>query len=364
MATRKIIIDTDCGGDDAVGIMAVLTAPTTTIAAITAVWGNVDVDQGMENLGKILDVFDVDIPFYKGASTPLVGERETTVWGGYGRDGFGDAGLPGSARVADQPTTHAAIAITEILRGFAAERAVASAAGGGGGDGTIYQIIALGPLTNLALAIRLDPGAFEILGSETEPSIVFMGGTSEGKGNSSMTAEFNVHCDPEAAHVVFNHRGMPPIAVVPWEATVDCSMTWKFFDEWVGRHLPAGVARNKYQVFIEKIYQRLEVFTRPLDDGTKADTGDDEATQDVTCVIPDAVAVLVACYPDAITDSFTSYSTVERFGRETRGQMCIDWYGTEASMAKKGRWRNCKVVTRANVDMFLNVMKGIVARDE
>lgn len=350
---RKIIIDTDCGGDDAIAIMTALTAPNTEVCAITAVWGNVDVDQGMENLGKLLDVYGRNIPFFKGAPGPLVGDRETVMWGGFGKDGFGDADLPPSKRVAAQSKMHAALAITQLLRGFAKERKA-------GAKDAVYQIVGLGPLTNVALAIHMDPEAFQVLGTESEPSIVYMGGASEAKGNSSMTAEFNIHCDPEAAHVVLNHKGMRPVAVVPWETTVNCPVTWKFFDEWVGRRLPPGTQKNKWQVFIEKIFQRLELFTRPLEDGTKADTGDAEATQDVTCVIPDAVAMLVACYPEAILDSFLSYSTVERFGRDTRGQLCTDWYGTEQSMAKKGRWRNCRLITSADVNRFLKVMMNIV----
>ncbi|KEG12769.1 putative inosine-guanine nucleoside hydrolase [Trypanosoma grayi] len=356
MARRKVIIDTDCGGDDAIGIMTAMTHPDVDVIAITAVWGNVDVDQGMENLGKLLDLYERDVPFYRGAAGPLVTERETVQWGGFGKDGFGDAGFPPSARVAMQSRKHAALALVDILR-----EAKPS-------EDEVYQLVCLGPLTNIALAMRLDPEAFSVLGSDTVPALTVMGGTSEGKGNSNLMAEFNFHCDAEAAFVVFHHKEIrQPLQMVNWEVTVNCAMPWRFYDEWVNRReTPEGresFDQNKSQLFIEKMFQRLEVFTRPDEEGKKADTGDAEATQDITCVIPDAVAMLVALYPESVEDSFLTYVTIEMQGRETRGATCIDWYGTDQSMAKKGRHRNCHVITRVNCDTFLRVMQQIVDFD-
>ncbi|CBH12607.1 nucleoside hydrolase, putative [Trypanosoma brucei gambiense DAL972] len=353
MVHRKLIIDTDCGGDDAIAIMLAMTQPDVEVIAITVVWGNVEVNQGMENIGKLLDLYDADIPFFRGAEGPLVGERETVQWGGFGSDGFGDAGFPPSQRVALQPKRHAALEILKIL-----EEAEPS-------DDVVYQLVALGPLTNVALALRLNPDLFSKLGTDTIPGIVIMNGTSESKGNSNMAAEFNSHCDPEAGVVVLQHKGWKcPVQLVNWEVTVNSPMTWGFYDKLVNREsTPNGrvaVNQNKWQEFIEKLFQRLEAFTRIHDDGTRADTGDAEATQDVTCVVPDAVAVLVAIRPESVLDSFLTYVTVELHGRETRGATCIDWYGTEQSMAKKGRWRNCNVITKVDNEMFLKALRDIV----
>jgi purine nucleosidase len=356
MVRRKLIIDTDCGGDDAIGILAALTHPDVEVIAITVVWGNVNVDQGMENIGKILDLFAADIPFYRGASGPLLGDRETVQWGGFGEDGFGDAGFPPSMRIAHQSTKHAAIALGEILSNISVMEE----------DDEVYQLLCLGPLSNVALALRLFPDLFKNLGSKEFPGVVVMGGTNEGKGNSSMASEFNFHCDPEAARIVFQERPSRfPISLVSWELTVACAMPWRFFDDWISRINAAdgkrkSVNQNRIQTFIEKVFQRLEVFTRPADDGTKADTGDAESTQDVTCVIPDAVAVCVALEPAIVLDQFHTYVTIELQGRETRGATLIDWYGTEQSMAKKGRWRNCNVVTKCSQEHFLKMMTAVV----
>lgn len=355
MVRRKVIIDTDCGGDDAVGIMAALVHPDVEVIAITTVWGNVNVDQGMENIGKLLDLYQLDIPFYRGASIPLLGDRETIQWGGFGADGFGDAGFPPSMRIAHQSKKHAALALVEMLGSINVME-----------DDEVYQLICLGPLTNIALALRIEPNLFHHLGSKEYPGVVIMGGTNEGKGNSSMASEFNFHCDPEAARIVFQDRGLRfPISLVSWELTVSCAMPWRFFDLWLNRVRTAdgerkSINQNRSQTFLEKLFQRLEVFTRPHDDGTKADTGDAESTQDVTCVIPDAVAVCVALEPSFVQDQFETFVTIELQGKETRGATLIDWYGTDQSMAKKGRWRNCNVVTKCDQESFLRLMQAIV----
>lgn len=356
MVRRKVIIDTDCGGDDAVGIMAALTHPDVDVIAITTVWGNVGVDQGMENIGKLLDLFRLDIPFYRGATVPLLGDRETVQWGGFGQDGFGDAGFPPSMRMANQSKKHAALALVDILSSVDVMN-----------EEEVYQLVCLGPLTNIALALRLEPALFKDLGSKDYPGVVIMGGTNEGKGNSSMASEFNFHCDPEAARIVFQDHGHKyPISLVSWELTVACAMPWRFFDLWLSRIRTAegdrkSVNQNRIQTFLEKLFQRLEVFTRPADDGTKADTGDAESTQDITCVIPDAVAVCCALEPSIVQDQFETYVTVELQGKETRGATLIDWYGTDQSMAKKGRWRNCNVITKCDQQHFLRIMEQIVA---
>jgi purine nucleosidase len=357
MVRRKLIIDTDCGGDDAIAIMAALAHPDVEVVMITTVWGNVDVDQGMENVGKLLDLYGREVPLFRGADGPLLGERETVQWGGFGKDGFGDAGFPQSVRPLNASKQHAALALAEVLGSID----VAD-------TGSVWQLVTLGPLTNIALALRLNPQLFDNLGSSEYPGLICMCGAMEGKGNSNMTAEFNVHCDPEAAKIVLMHKQRYPIYYISWELTVNCAMTWDFYDRWIKRQrMPdgsrRGVAQNRVQMFIEKIFGRLEVFTRPADDGTKADTGDSESTQDVTCVIPDAVAMVAALYPDFVEDSFDTFVTVELQGRESRGMTCIDWYGNEQSMAKKGRWRNCKVVTKAKLAVYLEAMANIVARD-
>lgn len=355
---RKLIIDTDCGGDDAVAILMALTHPDVEVVAITTVWGNVDVDQAVENAGKLLDFYDKDIPLYRGAAEPLMGTRETTQWGGYGSDGFGDAEFPRSARAANvSKTKHAAMALVEILSSID----VVSE-----GEDVVWQVVTLGPLTNIALALKLNPNLLANVGGRDIPGLVIMGGTIEAKGNSGLASEFNIHCDPEAARIVFGNRILrSPFYLISWELTVGCAMPWEFFDKWIGRKRVAGgrkvaVNQNRGQILIEKLFGRLEVFTRPTDEGTGPDTGEAEVTQGDTCVIPDAVAMVAALYPNFVSDSVETFATVEVHGHETRGATVIDWYGTDASMQKKGRWRNCRVVTKVDLALFLHAATQIV----
>eukprot|EP01063_Lacrimia_lanifica_P015781 TRINITY_DN22447_c0_g1_i1.p1 TRINITY_DN22447_c0_g1~~TRINITY_DN22447_c0_g1_i1.p1 ORF type:complete len:397 (+),score=115.65 TRINITY_DN22447_c0_g1_i1:121-1311(+) len=355
MVKRKLVVDTDSGGDDAVALMLAFTHPDVQVDLITTCWGNVSVYQAAENVGKLLDFYGLDIPYYVGAEGPIVGVRETVSWEGYGKDGYGDADFPPPER---EPTeaTPSCLALLHYLRKVRPYEE----------SGVIVQLVVLGPCTNLGLALKLDKTICDNLGGDGYPGVVVMGGAYEAKGNSSMSAEFNIHCDPEAAAIVFHHCSVP-IYLVAWELTVDCPITWEWFDWWLGRKKrkeEAGLAvapQNRIQLFFEKLFKRLEEFTRPSKDGEAPDTGDDPVTQDETCVIPDAVAMVAALEPkEFIVESFETHCAVELWGRETRGMTVIDWYGTDASMAKMNRTKNCVLVQEVNKESFLRCMKSII----
>eukprot|EP00756_Hemistasia_phaeocysticola_P060928 Hpha_TRINITY_DN4438_c0_g1::TRINITY_DN4438_c0_g1_i1::g.50483::m.50483 len=349
-----MIIDTDSGGDDAVAVMCAFSQPDVQVMAITTCWGNVEVDQAVENVGKLLDFYGLDIPFYRGAEGPLVGDRETVAWGGYGTDGYGDANFP-------QPfhkttgSEHAAIALVNLLSKVRPYEET----------GEVWQLVILGPCTNVALALKLSPSCCDNLGAPGYPGVIVMGGAIEAKGNSNMAAEFNFHCDPEAAHIVMNNaKPASKIALVSWELCVSCPMAWPWFDAWLARP-PKGkevdvppAQRSRVHIFLERLFAKLEAFTR-TDEHHTADTGDDPSTQDATCVIPDAVAIAAALQPSFMLQTFDTFVTVELSGRETRGVTVIDWYGTDASMKARGRRRNCLVITRGDTAVFLRLMESI-----
>eukprot|EP01060_Flectonema_neradi_P032397 TRINITY_DN513_c4_g2_i1.p1 TRINITY_DN513_c4_g2~~TRINITY_DN513_c4_g2_i1.p1 ORF type:complete len:383 (+),score=74.52 TRINITY_DN513_c4_g2_i1:115-1263(+) len=337
---RKLIIDTDCGGDDAVAMMAAFSHPEVEVIALTCCWGNVGVVQSTENAGKLLDFYGLDIPFYKGAEGPLLGTRETVAWEGYGKDGYGDADFPTAIHQpsADTPACLALLELLKDVKPYDEET-----------NNTVYQLAILGPCTNIALALKLNPNICDNLGGAGYPGLIVMGGAYEAKGNSNMAAEFNFHCDPEAAYILFN-TVTRPVHLVAWEVTVSCPMTWDWFDKWLGR----GGEQNRVQLFFEKLFKRLESFTRARE------TGEEPVTQDETCVIPDAVAMAVVLEPSCILECFDTFCTVELWGRETRGMTVIDWYGTELSMKKADRWRNCSLITKMDQEVFLRIMDSIV----
>lgn len=119
----------------------------------------------------------------QGASEPLVGKFVLSTWGGFGTDGLGD-GLPlelyPGKRKAE--AEHAAVAIIKAAHKHAGK----------------LELLCLGPLTNIALALKLDPSIAKLM-----KHVFIMGGTSFGKGNATASSEFNIHQDPEAAAVVF-----------------------------------------------------------------------------------------------------------------------------------------------------------------
>lgn len=182
-----------------------------------------------ENIYTILRVFNrLDIPFYGGASQPLVMDYSINTWPGHGANGLGDASfLEGGEHHNHEEymkqvnqhvrKEHAVQALIELSKKYEGE----------------IDLIALGPLTNLALGVRMDP----LLASRFR-SLTVMGGSVFGKGNSSMSAEFNFHCDPEAAYVTFQHfpSTSRPLVVVPWETTQSYALTWSEYDSLCHGH--------------------------------------------------------------------------------------------------------------------------------
>ncbi len=181
MDTQKLIIDTDAGVDDAIAIMMALTHPRSEVIALTTVNGNVGVDKVNRNVAHILELFGSDQPFFAGCSRPLVAEAmdSSEVHGSDGLGGVTDK-LPESGRKPGE--IPASLALIELVREHAGE----------------ITLLCLGPLTNLALAVRLNPGIVERISK-----LVLMGGAVSGQGNASPAAEFNILADPEAAAIVF-----------------------------------------------------------------------------------------------------------------------------------------------------------------
>lgn len=188
---RKIpvIIDTDPGVDDLVSILWALSVPKLDIRAITVTNGNVGIDRCVKNALRALELCGrQDIPVYRGAYRPFLKPVIDAGWY-HGADGLGDIGLP-------EPTLRES-------PGYAAQRmadiAIASP--------EPVTILALAPLTNLAMAILLEPKL-----AEHVEKIIFMGGAVQCEGNESPRASYNVKVDSEAAKVVYS-SGIPIVQV-------------------------------------------------------------------------------------------------------------------------------------------------------
>ncbi|MYC07491.1 MAG: ribonucleoside hydrolase [Chloroflexi bacterium] len=175
----KCIIDTDPGADDVLALIMALNSPDLDILALTTVEGNARLEHTTANALRLLAYMGHgDIPVYAGSSMPLVGEFH------HAYEVHGDEGL--TVRLPDTDNTPAdGNAVDYII-----ETAMASP-----GEITLF---ALGPLTNVARALRQEPRL-----KDAVKRVYIMGGQGDGSGNVTPYAEFNIWDDPHAANVVF-----------------------------------------------------------------------------------------------------------------------------------------------------------------
>jgi len=174
--TRKIIIDTDPGHDDAMALMLACKSAELDVIAVTTVCGNSTIENTTRNARFILDFIGCDdIPVYSGAAKPLrQGLVQAVVHGVSGLEGIDPTGQVGL-------TEDAVDRILNLVKSNPNE----------------ITIVTLGPLTNIALAIQKDPKTMRLV-----KKIVSMGGAINVAGNKNRVAEFNIFVDPEAADVV------------------------------------------------------------------------------------------------------------------------------------------------------------------
>lgn len=190
---KKIIIDTDPGQDDAVAILLALASPELKVLGITAVAGNVPLELTARNARIVAELAGSDVPVHAGAAAPLKRTLVTAehVHGKTGLDGWD----------APDPVTPLA---SEDAAGFIVETIRAN-------PGEVI-LCPLGPLTNIAEALRRDPGIATMI-----PRVVLMGGAYFEVGNITPAAEFNIYVDPEAADELF--RSGIDIVVLPLDVT-------------------------------------------------------------------------------------------------------------------------------------------------
>lgn len=297
MPQPLLLIDTDPGVDDALAIL--MAHDRARVAGLTIAAGNVGLAHTVANALKLTEVMGVDTPVFPGCPLPLVLAADDAAFV-HGADGFGDTGyLPAQRRAEEE---HAALAVLRLSHRHAGH----------------LTLVALGPLTNLALALRLDP---------TLPSriarLVVMGGAVTGRGNTSVPAEFNIGFDPEAAHIVFS--AWPQFDLVDWEATVRHGFDFDRFEAW----LRADDARARFYAAISR---RTRDWTR--------------ARGRPQMLAADALAMAVALQPDLVTRAEQRHVDIELSGRSTRGATVVDWDG------RSGRPANARIVLVVDQSRF------------
>jgi purine nucleosidase len=192
---RPIIIDTDPGIDDAVAILLALASPELEVLGLVAVAGNLPLAATAGNARCIVELAGCpELPVYAGCPRPL-GPRRTDAEAAHGAGGLGDLVLPSPA-LPVRPE-HGVLYLIDTLRGA---------------EPKSITLCALGPLTNIAMALVAAP---DIASGIAE--LVIMGGASHGRGNVTPAAEFNIHADPHAAALVLD--SLVPITMVPLDVT-------------------------------------------------------------------------------------------------------------------------------------------------
>jgi inosine-uridine nucleoside N-ribohydrolase len=222
-----VVIDTDPGIDDALALLFAWNSPEIQVEVITTVAGNVTIEAASTNLLRLLALRrPVPRPVVAAGAPGPLARALTTATRYHGEDGLGD--LPDWPEVEPLPGSPGAVEV--ILD--AARRHERD-----------LTIIALGPLTNLALALKEDAGALERVGR-----IVAMGGAVDVPGNVTPTAEFNMFVDPEAAHRVLA-AGLP-LEVVPLDATRQAVLPRAGMRATLGR--ATGPLASRIQAFSER----------------------------------------------------------------------------------------------------------------
>lgn len=178
MAKRPLLLDVDTGVDDAMAIALATTLIEHELVAVTTVAGNVPIDLTTNNTLRVLEWLGHAVPVYRGMSAPLA-RRLVSAGHVHGDDGLGGWTLPAPMRSPMPPT--APEAIVRMARDNA-------------GDITFAFV---GPLTNLAVALLLEPELPQLVSR-----LVIMGGAFFGRGNVTESAEFNIYVDPEAAALI------------------------------------------------------------------------------------------------------------------------------------------------------------------
>ena len=229
--THKIIIDTDPGIDDAMAIFFAFQSPEFEVLGLTTTFGNVPVSMSAQNALTLCELADRDIPVTKGVGMPWVGPESTYAHFVHGDDGFGNINFPASKRELD-PRSSAQFLI-DTVRANPGE----------------VTIVAIGPLGNLALALRLDPEIATLV-----KGVHIMGGAAFVPGNVTPTAEANIWNDPFAAEIVFAADW--DITMFGLDVTYDLPFMPSFMDALEDKNAKLGGFVKKSSEFYADFYSQ------------------------------------------------------------------------------------------------------------
>ncbi|XP_070817345.1 inosine-uridine preferring nucleoside hydrolase [Chaetodon trifascialis] len=316
MAKKQVIIDTDCGIDDAQAIMMALAAPNVEVVGVTCVFGNTTIDNVCQNVLKVLSICECEgIPVFRGSGGPLLG-ASSQVRDHFGTDGLGDVIEDKDPQWEEKvQREHAVNAMIRLVTEKPKQ----------------VSLVALGPLTNLALAVRLDPCFPQKL-----KDLYIMGGNMEGKGNVTLCAEFNFAMDPESAYIVLEEF-LCPTYLASWEYSCRNALTWEIFEELINQDAPA--AR-----FMKMITSKCWAYSRT------AMMNKRDVHFGSGFVSYDAYAMAACIDSSVVTERIECPVRVELHGSISRGMMALD----RTNELKKSH--SVSVLTKCDVAKFSQLL--------
>ncbi|KAG8442471.1 hypothetical protein GDO86_011313 [Hymenochirus boettgeri] len=315
---KLLLIDVDCGTDDAQAIMMAIAVPNVEILGITCVGGNTPLDNVCKNVLRVIQVCNrSDIPVFRGASKPVLGEAIHASYF-HGVDGLGDVPDSKAPGLDHMQKEHAVDALIRIVSEHPGQ----------------VSMVATGPLTNLALAVRMDPNFPKKL-----KSLHIMGGNMESRGNTTACGEFNFLADPEGAFIVLNEFACPTY-IATWEHSCRHKLSWEWYDQWVNKG-------TKKSDFIKRIYAHSLQYSRSEKEGKALVAGPGF----VPC---DSYAMAAAIDESTVTDFIECGVTVEICGKFTRGMMVLDLID---DLKKKHKAR---VMTGCDMGKFIALLEASI----
>jgi purine nucleosidase len=289
---RKFLIDTDTASDDAVALIMALRHPDVEVLAITTVAGNVGVEQATRNALYTAELCDSSVLVFTGVAKPLERAHQNAEWF-HGRDGLGDHGYPAPRLTAEKKS--AVDAIIDTIEANAG-----------------LVLVTLGPLTNIARALQKHPG----IASKVSRCVV-MGGAPCCEGNVTPAAEYNIWCDPEAAHIVV--RSGLPIELVGWHL---CRGEGALNLSEIQHVLAFNTAVAKFSIECNSHAQEA-YFTQTGAHGIS---------------LPDPIAMAVALEPAVVTSQSEHFLGVEIESQLTRGMTVVDRLNVAADERNRQVW--------------------------
>jgi len=307
----KFLMDTDTAGDDVTSLLFALNWPGVELEAITVVAGNVFLHEAVQNALYTVQMADRNVPVYGGADRPLLRDLVTAHYV-HGEDGMGNSHFPRADREAEE--THAVDAIVEC-----ANRCE--------GD---LEIIAQGPLTNIALALRRDPAL-----TDKVSRLWIMGGANNSLGNNTPAAEFNFYVDPEAAHAVL--RGGFRTVLVPWDVCLN-----------------DGILLADEVEPIQDMGTRLSEFYLAVNRAAWAYMRSPKAGRVDGISHPDSIMMAMAIDESVIVERGHFFVDCEWQGALTRGYSVVDRNGVMDEQP------NAEVVLKADHDAFKGMLMELL----